>query len=171
MIATSFENEIVLWSVYGAVLGLSLAGGLLYSCLPYSRWETNLKALGLGRLGTGIYRGRAVEVLRHGTQVTISIRTRNPARLYDALSSESPVPQLPWISELAAMQLTTLAFASRVWDRWHIELSEKTLQVSCDTLRPERLRFLIDLACDLADGVDRFGEEQPARFLRRAVRP
>lgn len=164
----NLDGEVALWTTYGAVLCAALVGGLLLSCVPRSRWERNLKSLGLGLKGAGVYRGRAIQVARQGTQVTITIRTRNEARLYDELSSDTPIPQLPWISELAAMQLTTLSFARKVWDRWHIHLSDKTLQISCGTLRPERLRFLLDLACDLADGVDRFGDGQPSRFIRRA---
>lgn len=169
MIPGTFDGDIALWTTYGAVLSIALVGGLMLSSFPKTRWERSLKVLGLGCKGAGIYRGRAIQVTRKGSLVSISIRTRNEARLFDELSSDTPVPTLPWISELAAMQLSTLAFAQRVWDRWHIQLRDKTLQISCDTVRPERLRFLLDLACDLADGVDRFGEEQtPTRFVRRA---
>ena len=161
----------------GVPLGVGVAGALttigLIVTAWYARghWQRSLKTLGLGLQGAGVYRGRAIQITRKGQSVTISIRTRNAARLYDELSSEGPVPSLPWITELAAMQLNTLAFARRVWDRWHIQLKEQTLQISCATLHPERLRFLLDLACDLADGVDRFGEErQPRlRFRRRAL--
>jgi hypothetical protein len=131
------------------------------------RWQRSLRTLGLGLQGAGVYRGRAIQVTRQGHSVTIAIRTRNTARLYDELSSEGPVPGLPWISELAAMQLTTLAFARRVWNRWHIQLRDQTLQISCATASPDRLRFLLDLACDLAEGVDRFGEEKSPRLRLR----
>jgi hypothetical protein len=169
MLAGNLSNS---WSVVGPYVGtlaLTVLGGLSCLYFPRLRWSKSLKTLGLAHQGEGVYRGRAIQVSRKGSAVTIAIRTRNSARLYDELSSEVPVPGLPWISELAAMQLNTLAFARRVWDRWHIQLQGQTLKISCATVRPERLRFLLDLACDLADGVDAFGEEQtPSRFRRRS---
>ncbi len=166
MLASEFSGQMPLYLV---VVGLITAMGLTATTwLVQGRWQRSLRRLGLGLQGSGVYRGRAIQITRNGHAVIIAIRTRNTARLYDELSSERPLPGLPWISELAAVQLSTLTFARRVWERWHIQLSGQTLQISCATIHPERLRFLLDLACDLADGVDRFGEEQhPKLRLRR----
>jgi hypothetical protein len=165
MLASNFSGELPLWIGFvGGACATALATALWR---VRGRWQRSLHTLGLGLQGAGVYRGRAIQITRKGHSVTIAIRTRNTARLYDELSSEGPVPGLPWISEIAAMQLSTLTFARRVWNRWHIQLRDQTLQISCATVRPERLRFLIDLACDLADGVDRFGEDKPKLRLRR----
>ncbi|WP_395143635.1 hypothetical protein [Armatimonas sp.] len=170
MLAGNINHSLSVLIPCGGALAIALLGGISLLYRSRLHWTRNLMVLGLGRQGTGVYRGRAIQVTRQGSAVTIAIRIRNPARLYDELSSEGVVPGLPWISEIAAMQLNTLAFARRVWDRWHIQLKGETLQISCATVRPERLRFLLDLACDLADGVDRFGEERPVfRLRRRAV--
>ena len=166
MIAGNVGGEIALLTAYTTVFTIALVGGLSYALVPRSRWGDSLRTLGLGLKGAGVYRGRAIQVTRQGSLVTIAIRTRNSACLYDEFSSDRPVPALPWISELASMQLSTLSFARQVWDRWDIRLKDQTLEISCATLRPERLRFLLDLACDLADGVDRFGEERPPLTLR-----
>ena len=165
MLAGNISSEVPLWlGLVGVMTAVGLTGTIW---LSQGRWQRSLRRLGLGLQGSGIYRGRAIQVTRHGSSVVIAIRTRNSARLYDELSSEGPLPGLPWISELASMQLTTLAFARSVWDRWHIQLQGQTLKISCATIHPERLRFLLDLACDLADGVDRFGEEQRPKLRIR----
>lgn len=112
-------------------------------------------------------RGRAFQLLLHGNDIVLRGKILNPAHLVDELSSRSPLPVTPWLSELASLELTAFVQVPQVSERWHVKVRGTELELACAGARPEQLRFLLDLACDLGESVDHFGEEL-TRYNRRS---
>lgn len=126
------------------------------------RWRQSFATLGLRptpqRDWHGVYRGRALTIELHGQAVRVSARTLNPALLLDELHSTVPLPQTPWLSPLSEMQLTAFVQAPGEPERWSVHIHHHQVELACASVQPRQLRFLLDLTCDLAEGVDQFGE-------------
>lgn len=160
-------------------------GGLAWGARGARRrarlWEEAARQAGMaeiallpGRLGVaGVCRGRAVKArLVGGDTLHVSACVLNPAHLLDCLSSvgiwsASALPEASWLSEVARAELAALAFApaaERIRPRrrprpdWQVRVRDRAVTLACAgvPLRPERIRFLIGLTCDLAESVDGF---------------
>lgn len=127
-------------------------------------WEREVDAMRL----TGIHRGRAVSILVAGGRIRAAVRIVNPARLIDELRSDEPLPSAPWLTLFSRAQLLALAAGMREDVPWHVVLTGHEVSLtSAESLahRPGRLRFLVDLVCDLAEGADAISNECPAMRL------
>jgi len=137
----------------------------------FNRWPKQITQAGLRPesrgLWSGVVRGRALLLTLRGNDVVLKSKILNTAHLVDELSSRSPVPITPWLSELASLELTAFVQAPQVSERWHVKVRGTELELACAAVRPEQLRFLLDLACDLAESVDDFGEAL-TRYNRRS---
>lgn len=106
---------------------------------------------------SGTYRGRSVTAGEQRGVVRIDMRAANRARLLDEISSRSPVPDAPWLSASARRELASLT--ETVCERkqsWLVHVQDRTVTLICGGVPPdsERLRSLLDLAGNLAEGVD-----------------
>lgn len=141
---------------------LSRSGKMTTPFLSNPRWRQELTSAGLvpkqSRAWEGVYRGRALELDFQGRSLRLSVRTRNRARLVDELRSSAPVPQVPWLTPLALVELVAFAQAPGEPERWQLKIQGEQLDLTCRTANPSQLRFLLDLVCDVAEGVDAFGE-------------
>lgn len=84
----------------------------------------------------------------------VEVRLRNRARLVDCLQAKGPLINIQWLSPLGRTQLDALAARC---DDWSVEVSGRTLKLTGNApffLRSDRLTYLLDVACDLAEGVD-----------------
>jgi hypothetical protein len=133
------------WGAVGAALGLPLA----------RRTSPTSPAL------SGAYRGRSLEaVLLHGGKARVTARIANPRRLLDRLSSDdAALPPAPWLTAYSRAALGMLPVAGRGWNL-EVRGNQLTLTAPCpaptgDGAGDSRLlRPLLDLTCDLAEGVD-----------------
>jgi hypothetical protein len=112
----------------------------------------------------GVYRGRAVEAGLTGVgQVRIAVRIANPLHLFDELRASAATAtvtdlEAAWLTDAGRDGLIDLRANGQ--RRWSVTVRDHllTLIVSSPALAggdPIRLRALTDLACDLAEGVDR----------------
>lgn len=114
---------------------------------------------------SGTYRGRAVTAAEQHGVVRIDVRATNPARLLDEISSRSPLPDAPWLCVSARERLPSLLSeaARERGQSWLVHVQDRTVTLVCGGVPPdsERLRSLLDLACDLAEGVDAVASSHP----------
>lgn len=140
----------------------SRSGMMTVPFFQSQRWRQGFTDVGLvstpERLWRGVYRGRALTLGFQGRALTLAARTRNPARLLDQLDSNAPLPKTPWLTTLAALELTAFVQPPGEPERWQLQVQGEQLQLTCRTARPTQLRFLLDLVCDVAEGIDEFGE-------------
>jgi hypothetical protein len=104
-----------------------------------------------GRLLSGVYRGRAVEIdLAADGLLCVTVRIVNEQRVFDEFSADSPLPTNAWLGDSARRALAALSA------RWSVAIRGRSLYFSYTghDYDPERMPRLLDLACDLADGVD-----------------
>ena len=109
----------------------------------------------------GTYRGRAVEAEHQGSYtLRIAARTVNPARLLDELRAAggggASLPPAPWLNRNARAKLASLMAPGPHRHWWKIRVQDQTVTLTCLGTETDaaRLRFLLDLACDLAEGID-----------------
>ena len=150
------------WQTIGASLGL----------LPPRKRQS--RSLTSPSLVAGTYRGRFIEaILLPGSTETVGVTARiaNPRHLLDRVSSADSLPR--WVSPQS--RVTLLALPPK--PTWSLEVRGNglTLSAPCAVLlsgtgeiRP--FRELLDLACDLAEGVD--GAANPVLLTTtHAVKP
>ena len=127
-------------------------------------WQQLGGELGLGGHATalsrprlnGVYRGRATEAWHHGGYLEIVARAANDAHLLDEIRSSAPLPDAPWLSAAARSGLTALKSerGRRRWWKVRVQDQRVTLTFLGTETDAALLRDLLDLACDLAEGVD-----------------
>lgn len=109
----------------------------------------------------GVYRGRAVEAGIVGAgQVRIAVRIANPRRLFDDLRATpaDPEPDAVWLNDASRAGFASLRESGI--RRWSVSVHDHllTLLISSPALTisdSAHLRQLTELACDLAEVVDR----------------
>ena len=116
----------------------------------------------------GVYRSRSVRVASRDGQVEILVRAVNRARLIDQIRADGPLPEAPWLTGLARSELSALKTHTHgLGAAWSVRIADRSLVLSAApslARRPEQVRFLLDLACDLADGVDSVGGQSVVRY-------
>lgn len=121
----------------------------------------------------GTYRGRAVIASEQQGVVRIDVRAVNRARLLDEISARSPLPDAPWLSPVARQRLETISAwpSSRLRSprSWMVHIQDRTVTLICGGVPPDPgpLNHLLDLACDLAEGVDNIASSAPAALRTR----
>lgn len=139
--------------ICGSILGLTFA------VLGGKGWHREALRLGFQELSQdgcrlGAFRGRSAVVHRSAGNVCVEVRLRNRARLVDFLQAKEPLVNILWLSPLGRTQLDALAARC---DDWSVEVSGRTLKLTGSSpffLCPDRLIYLLDVTCDLAEGVD-----------------
>ena len=163
-------------SHYAASLTVAAVAALPYlGLLVYWVWNARRRDrtwrrvggdLGLGGRGSawsrprlaGTYRGRALEAAHHAGYFRVAVRVANRARLFDEIRSSAPLPGALWLNAAAREKLFALRHgpggARRRW--WKVRVQGHAVTLLClgTETSARHLRDLLDLACDLAEGVD-----------------
>lgn len=152
-----------------AIVGFPFLGLVLYGIVQTRRRDRTWRQVGhdlhLGGRGTvltrprmaGSYRGRALEAGHVGQYLKVTVRVANHARILDEVRSVAPLPDAPWLNAAARAELTSLAQgrgSHRRW--WKVNVQGQAVTLTClgTETNAESLRNMLDLACDLAEGVD-----------------
>ncbi|MDX1933348.1 MAG: hypothetical protein SFU56_12135 [Capsulimonadales bacterium] len=96
----------------------------------------------------GHYRGRSVRLTQSGDWTHVTVTARNVSGIFAEFDNRSD-RSVDWLTPSCRKRLNAVAA------RWSVAVRGRTILLGClDVQGPERIRFALDVACDLADVID-----------------